>query len=158
MPEAFVQGLEGNTRETCIDLLQKSLADTTDLFLAVKQAHWNLKGAAFIGVHKLLDDEADKLQDFVDTIVERLVILGGEAEGTSHKVVEHTSMEAYPLGIQKWDEHVDALKDRYMQVGKHIRSRMAEADEAGDEDTADLFTEVSRGIDKGAWFIGAHTA
>ncbi|EFL89762.1 DNA starvation/stationary phase protection protein Dps [Ahrensia sp. R2A130] len=158
MPEAFVRGLEDNARETCIDLLQKSLADTTDLFLAIKQAHWNLKGAAFIGVHKLLDDEAAKIQDFVDTIAERLVILGGTAHGTSQKVVENSSMEAYPLDIQKWDEHVDALKERYMEIGKHIRARMAEAGEAGDEDTADLFTEVSRGIDKGAWFIGAHTA
>ena len=156
MPEAFVSNLSDNTRSSMADLLNERLADAIDLTLAVKQAHWNLKGSSFIGIHELLDDVADRMREHVDTIAERCVILGGQARGTSQVVSSESSLEAYPVEAQNQRIHVDALKTRFMSFGAKLREGIDAAGEAGDEDTADLFTEVSRIVDKDAWFIGAH--
>ena len=65
-------------------------------------------------------------------------------------------MDAYPVEVTDIKQHVEELKSRYMFVGGEVRKAMEEAGDAGDEDTADLFTEVSRTLDKDAWFIGAN--
>lgn len=156
MPTAFVSNLEDNARKSMIDLLNARLSDAIDLTLATKQAHWNIKGSSFIGIHELLDAVADRLREHVDTMAERCVILGGQAKGTLQAVHGDTSLEAYPVDAQHQSVHVDALKQRFMAFGASLRDSMEAAAEAGDEDTADLFTEVSRSIDKDAWFIGAH--
>ena len=158
MPEAFVRNLNDNARTEMAALLNARLADAIDLTLAVKQAHWNIKGSSFIGIHELLDDVAERCRDHADTIAERCVILGGQAQGTSQIVVAESSLEAYPVDAQHQSRHVEALKERFMDFGARLRESIDKAGEAGDEDTADLFTEVSRSIDKDAWFIGAHNA
>jgi len=156
MPTAFVSNLNDNTRKEMIGLLNERLADVVDLTLAVKQAHWNIKGSAFIGIHELLDAIAERTRDHGDTIAERCVILGGLAQGTVQTVASESSLEAYPTEIQNQRHHVDALRDRFMAFGAKLRENIDAAGEAGDEDTADLFTGISRAVDKDAWFIGAH--
>ena len=158
MPEAFVSNLSDNARSSMIGLLNERLADMIDLTLAVKQAHWNLKGSSFIGIHELLDDVAERCRDHADLMAERCVIIGGQAKGTSQVVAAESSLDAYPVDAQHFTHHVAALKDRFMAAGAKLREGIDAAGEAGDEDTADLFTEVSRSVDKDAWFIGAHNA
>ena len=158
MPEAFVRNLNDNARAEMTALLNARLADAIDLTLAVKQAHWNIKGPSFIGIHELLDDVADRCRDHADLIAERCVILGGQAMGTSQVVASDSSLDPYPEDAQHQALHVEALKERFMSFGAKLRDSIEKAGEAGDEDTADLFTEVSRTIDKDAWFIGAHNA
>ena len=156
MPEAFVKGLNDNTRTNAVDLLNARLADVISLAMAVKQAHWNLRGPGFIGVHELLDDVADRLRESSDLIAERAVILGGIARGTTEVVAEQTTMAAYPVEEKDIQMHIEALKDRFLAVGEKVRAAIGEAGEMGEDDVEDLFTEVSRQIDKDAWFIGAN--
>jgi len=156
MPTAFVSNLSDNTRKEMIGLLNERLAEAIDLTLAVKQAHWNIKGTSFIGIHELLDAVAERMRDHADTIAERCVILGGQAHGTSQTVASSTGLEPYPSEARNQHHHVDALRDRFMAFGASLRENIDAASEAGDEDTADLFTGISRVIDKDAWFIGAH--
>ncbi|MGR3625652.1 MAG: DNA starvation/stationary phase protection protein Dps [Limimaricola sp.] len=156
MPENFAGELNQDVRTQMVDLLNKNLVNMVALTLAVKQAHWNLKGPGFIGVHELLDQAADRLREGADLMAERAVILGGFARGTVEVAAEKAQMDAYPVEITDIKQHVEELKSRYMFVGGEIRKAMEEAGDAGDEDTADLFTEVSRTIDKDAWFIGAN--
>ncbi|WOI56349.1 DNA starvation/stationary phase protection protein Dps [Palleronia sp. LCG004] len=156
MPEAFVAGLNDNTRGKIVDLLNARLSDVISLTLAVKQAHWNLRGPGFIGVHELLDDVADRLRESSDLIAERAVILGGIARGTTEVVAEKTTMAAYPVEEKEIQIHIEALRERFLDVGEKVRAALEEAGEIGDDDTEDLFTEVSRQIDKDAWFIGAN--
>lgn len=156
MPEAFVRGLNDNTRTKTIDLLNTRLSDVISLAMAVKQAHWNLKGAGFIGVHELLDEVADRLRESSDMIAERAVILGGIARGTAEVVASDTTMKAYPVEETDLQKHVLELKERFLEVGAQIRAAAEEAEEIGDADVEDLFVEVSRQIDKDAWFIGAN--
>ena len=156
MPEAFVSGLEGQTRHKMIDLLNARLADMVALTLAVKQAHWNLKGPGYIGVHELLDDVADRLRDSADLMAERAVILGGHAKGTVEEATAQTKLDAYPLEMEAITDHIAALKERFLKAGELVRSAIEEAADAGDAGTEDLFTEVVRTLDKDAWFIGAN--
>ncbi|RVV96681.1 DNA starvation/stationary phase protection protein Dps [Mesobaculum littorinae] len=157
MPEVFVEGLEDNARQSMVDLLNETLSDTIAMTLAVKQAHWNLKGQGFIGVHELLDDVAGRLREASDLMAERAVILGGIAKGTAEEVALDSKVEAYPLDITDIEDHVRALTDRFKAFGKTLRKGIEAAGEAGDDDTEDLLTEVSRAADKDAWFIGANS-
>ncbi len=156
MPTNFAGALNQDARSQVVDLLNANLVNTISLTLAVKQAHWNLKGRGFIGVHELLDDVAERLRESSDTMAERAVILGGHAKGTVEFAAEKTTLEAYPLEMTEIGEHIEHLKSRFMEVGGALREAIEVAEKAGDEDTADLFTEVSRAVDKDAWFIGAN--
>lgn len=156
MPTAFVENLDQSVRTEMIEELNARLVEALDLVLAVKHAHWNIKGPSFIGIHLLLDEVAQRMRGHADTMAERCVILGGQAKGTVQVVAQATTLEAYPPEISKQQDHVTALKERLMTFGKAVRDSIARADDAGDDDTADLFTAVSRAVDKDAWFIGAH--
>lgn len=156
MPEAFVEGLGEDARKKMIDLLNARLSDTIALTLAVKQAHWNIKGSGFIGVHELLDEVADRLRQSSDLMAERAVILGGLAQGTVEAVSKSANVAPYPADLVDIQDHVRALTERYKDLGAKLRDAIDQADDADDDDTEDLFTEVSRIIDKDAWFIGAN--
>lgn len=156
MPTHFVEELKQDVRQQMVDLLNENLSNTIALTLAVKQAHWNVKGRGFIGVHELLDDVADRLREGADLMAERAVILGGFAKGTTEVVSEKATMEAYPVDISDIEAHIKALKERFMFVGGEVRKAIETAGDAGDENTADILTEVSRALDKDAWFIGAN--
>ncbi len=144
------------TREKLIETLNARLADVSDLKSQAKQAHWNVKGMDFIQLHELFDQVATQAEEYTDLIAERAVILGGTALGTVRVAASNSSLSEYPLEISAGADHVDALSTALADFGKKVRENIDEADELGDMDTADLFTEVSRGIDKLLWFVEAH--
>ena len=146
-----------NAKAVSVELLQARLADAIDMSLITKQAHWNLKGPQFIGVHLMLDKFRDEQDEFVDTMAERITQLGGTARGTVQEVGKKTALAPYPVDIYQVSDHIHALIDRYAAVANAVRANIDEVDEAGDPDTADILTEVSRGIDKQLWFLEAHT-
>jgi starvation-inducible DNA-binding protein len=139
-----------------ISLLNARLADCIDLQTQLKQAHWNVKGPTFIALHELFDRINEAVEDYVDDIAERAVQLGGTALGTARLVAARSKLAEYPHDIADCADHVAAVSDALAAFGKTARAAINEADDAGDKDTADLFTEVSRGIDKWLWFVEAH--
>jgi starvation-inducible DNA-binding protein len=148
--------LPDNTRKAMIALLNARLADAIDLRLALKQAHWNVKGPNFIGLHELFDAIHVRVSAFVDDIAERAVALGGIVNGTTQGVAGGTELKPYPADATAEKDHVVAVSDRLAAFGKLARAGIDAADEAGDKDTADLFTAVSRQIDKDLWMVEAH--
>jgi len=149
-------GLQSNTKSAMIDLLNARLADAIDLALITKQAHWNLKGPTFIAVHELLDQLRDDVDEHVDIIAERVAQLDGVALGTVQTVGKTTQLAPYPTDIRKVADHVAALVDRYAALSASTRQAIDTADEAGDADTADIFTAFSRVLDKNLWFLKSH--
>lgn len=148
--------LPSNVRGIVIGLLQARLADAVDLATQAKQAHWNVKGPSFIALHELFDQVATSVREHADTIAERIAALGGTAEGTARVAAKQSTLKEYPLDIVDSRAHVSALADALAAFGANIRRNIDEAVEAGDQGTADLFTEVSRSIDKTLWFVEAH--
>ncbi len=149
--------LPEETRRKVINLLNQNLADALDLQLQAKQAHWNVKGTNFISLHELFDKVAEESGGFADEIAERAVALGGVAMGTVRAATSNSRLNAYPVNIHRGSEHVEALSNALATFGKFVRAAIDSATKAGDAGTADLFTEVSRGIDKLLWFVEAHT-
>ena len=148
--------LPDNTRKAMIALLNARLADTIDLRLSIKQAHWNVKGPTFIALHELFDQIQGRVDTFADDIAERAVQLGGLVAGTSQTVTKNSHLDAYPTDVTDEKQHLKLLADRLASYGKLARQGIDAADESGDKDTADLFTGVSRSIDKDLWFVEAH--
>lgn len=145
-------------RKKIIKILNRQLCDAIDLKLQIKQAHWNVKGSNFIGLHELFDKVAAEVDDAVDEIAERAVALGGTALGTSHVVTAHTTLPEYPTNISAAADHVDALSIALSCFGKSTRHSISEFNELHDDDSADLMTQISRIIDKRLWMIEAHAS
>ena len=149
--------LPAENREKLVELLNARLADTLDLYTQVKQAHWNVKGPDFIQLHELYDTVAETVLPFVDEIAERATALGGLATGTVRMAAEATSLDEYPLDGTEGRETVRLVADRLAAYGAAVREAIETADsDLGDMDTADLFTDVSRAIDKHLWFVETH--
>jgi starvation-inducible DNA-binding protein len=105
---------------------------------------------------RLADGFRAEISDLNDKVAERAVQLGGTALGTAQVVAGSTKLPAYPTGIYAIADHIAALIDSYAVYANAVRENIDETDEAGDPDTADLFTEVSRAVDKQLWFLEAH--
>ena len=148
--------LPSNLRDAAIELLQARLADAVDLASQAKQAHWNVKGPSFIALHKLFDEVADAVHEQIDLIAERITALGGTAEGTARVAAARSSLPEYPLDVTEGPAHVGAMAEALASFGKAVRCSIDEAAKAGDQGTADLFTEVSRSTDKNLWLVEAH--
>ena len=148
--------LPASTRQEMAALLNTQLADTFDLFSQTKQAHWNVKGMQFYHLHELYDELVGCVLEWVDLIAERAVILGGSATGTARMAAAATRLDEFSAETIGSRASVEALVKRYATLAESTRKAIDTADEAGDMDTADLFTEVSRGLDKSLWFLEAH--
>src|SRR5881409_395379 len=148
--------LPESIRVEVIPLLNQRLAECIDLQLQCKQAHWNVKGPSFIGLHKLFDEVYEAVEEYVDLIAERIVQLGGIAEGTVGAVEGRSALVDYPLTLATGAEHVAALSDALSGFARAARVGIEEMQELKDADSADLLTEISRGVDKWLWFVEAH--
>ena len=147
--------LSADQREKLIGMLNGALADASDLKSQAKQAHWNVKGMSFIALHELFDGVATAVEGHTDLIAERITTLGGTAMGTVRLAAQNSRLSEYPHEITDGASHVDALSSALADFGKTVRKSIDEAGDLGDQDTADLFTEISREIDKQLWFVEA---
>jgi len=143
-------------RVEIVALLNQLLADTVDLRLQIKQAHWNVRGIHFQALHELFDEVAEHLPDYTDDIAERAGTLGGAAIGTVTEVAKATRLNAMPTAFLDANEALAAVKSRLSFVANAARSGIDMAADRGDEITADVLTEVTRGLDQQLWFVESH--
>ena len=148
--------LPESQRMQVIELLNRGMAMTLDLYTQVKQAHWNVRGKDFFQLHEMFDLFATELLPFVDEQAERVTALAGTPMGTIRMASQATELPDYPADLSDGMEHVAALADRYAIFARVLRESIDKADEAGDKDTADLFTAISRAADMRLWFLEAH--
>jgi len=137
-------------------ILQDRLSDSIDLQTQAKQAHWNVKGPSFIALHELFDKIAEESEEYPDLIAERIVQFGGVAEGTIQVVANRSNLPDYPLVLLTGREHIEAFSHTLAVYGELIRTTIKQATELDDPATADIFTQISRSVDKNLWFIEAH--
>ncbi len=148
--------LAEKVRAGVVELLNQQLADALDLALQAKQAHWNVKGPSFIALHELFDSVVEEIIEHADDLAERAVELGGTAFGTVRTAARTSRLLEYPLDISSGRQHVAALSAALARFGASTRAGIDAATALGDADTVDLFTEISRGVDKLLWKVEAH--
>lgn len=148
--------LPATLREQLVALLNVSLADAIHLGLQAKQAHWNVKGPSFIALHELFDKVAGATSEFVDDLAERITALGGTADGTLTALTTRSTLSPYPLNVTSGTDHVKSLAKALAHFGAHVRKRIDETTDLKDAGTADLYTGISREVDKLLWFVEAH--
>lgn len=151
-----LQGLSDNARKTAISELSACMADASSLSMALKQAHWNVKGPNFIAVHELFDAVKARLDPHIDEMAERVQQLDGVAIGTVEEVAKHTALDPYPTNLTKAADHLREISARMRAYGERVRVAVDSTAEAGDADSSDILTAASRDADKDLWFIESH--
>jgi starvation-inducible DNA-binding protein len=150
--------LDTTIRAAVLPILQARLSDTLDLQAQVKQAHWNVRGPAFIALHALFDQIAEEISSAADDIAERIVALGGLADGRPVRTAHDTSLPDWPERLQGQEAVLDALAGSLSTHGRGLREAIDRKNQIGDAGTADLFTGQSRQADKQLWLVEAHFA
>lgn len=148
--------IEDNVKKASIDLLQKHLSDAVNLYVQLKQAHWNVKGPNFISLHEMFDKIHEDVGEHVDNIAERIVILGGVANAGLDFVGANTRLPVYPTDIKKGNDHLTAILASLSLLAVSVREAIGQAEDAGDDGTADVFMGLSGCLDKSIWFAEAH--
>lgn len=143
-------------RGALISLLNARLSDSIDLGTQVKFAHWNVRGMNFYQLHLLFDQIAGHIIEQSDTIAERITALGGVARGTARQVATHSGLPEYNTEAVSGEQHLRTLIHNLSHHANTVRVAIDEADKLGDRDAADLFTQISRDLDKDLWFLEAH--
>ena len=141
-------------------LMNQRLASAVDLQMQIKQAHWNVKGQNFCGphgLHELFDKVSRSVEFYVDLIAERIVQLGGVAQGTVRASAALTLLHEYPHLITDGMAHVGAVAKALSTFGDDARRAINEAMKLADAVTAHLFATIARGIDQWLRFIEAHS-
>jgi starvation-inducible DNA-binding protein len=147
--------LPNELRERMITILNAHLADLIDLRTQAKVAHWNIRGPQFVALHDLFEDIAKGFDEYADLVGERASQLGGIVRGTARQVAAASDLDEYSA-TGGMHEHVAAIADALATVGAAARDLIDKTSKAGDEVTADIFTAVSRGVDKWLWMVEAH--
>jgi starvation-inducible DNA-binding protein len=148
--------LAPSLREQIVALCNKQLANTLDLYTQTKQAHWNVKGMHFSELHILFDTMAESIFAYIDVIAERATALGGTALGTARMAANTSELPEFPSDTFDGTTMIRLLVDRWAQYAASVRAAVNQANDTGDLDTSDLFTDVSRTADKMLWFAEAH--
>jgi starvation-inducible DNA-binding protein len=141
-----------------VELLNLHLAAAIDLHAQMKQAHWNVRGPGFIAIHELFDRVSTAVESYSDMIAERAAGLGGSANGTIQVAVKQSFLIPYPLGVADEMKHLFAVSGALAAFGGSVIEAIAKSTEIEDATTADLFTEISRGIDQQLYFVESHLA
>src|SRR5579863_2656427 len=92
-----------------VAMLNRRLADAIDLQLQSRQAYWNVKGPHFMTLRGLFDKVAEGVEEYANLIAERIVQLGGKAEGTAHAISGRSSLDGYRLASADGNGHIGAL-------------------------------------------------
>lgn len=148
--------ISSSDRKKVVKTFSPLLAGMIDLQLRAKNAHWNVRGAGFLPVHEMLDKLTEDIEDYADLIAERVIQLGGPARGLLPDVAAESKLKPYEVIDNHVAIHLEAMAESIAQIGKDVRAGIDASDKANDADSADILTEISRGLDKWLWFLEAH--
>jgi starvation-inducible DNA-binding protein len=152
---ATANTLPPRTRARMVEVLNQALADLSDLASQAKHAHWNVRGQQFFALHRLYDELAALAAAHLDELAERATALGGTACGTVRLAAAASTLPEWPARLEGEDQFTQALTERFAAAANAVRAAIDTATQFGDAATADLLTEISRGLDKGLWLLEA---
>jgi len=149
--------LEEPVRLEMTEQLNLLLADTITLRDLYKKSHWQVAGPTFYQLHLLFDKHYEEQAEIVDTIAERIQLLGGVSLAMAHDIAETTRIERPPRGREEVPVQISRLLDAHQIIIGHCRELAKRADDLGDDGTNDLVvSDVLRGNELQVWFISEH--
>jgi starvation-inducible DNA-binding protein len=153
-------GLSTEIRHNSVRALNRLLAHSMALRDLYKKAHWQTSGAAFYGLHLMFDKHYEQQLELVDTLAERVQLLGGVALATANDVVQESRIaRTAPSGAEAPAQQLRGLLDAHEFLLNEARPLARAATEYGDDGTNDLIVGgVIRTNELQAWFVGEHLA
>ena len=140
-----------------VENLNQLLADTMTLRDLYKKHHWQVAGPTFYQLHLLFDKHYSEQNDVVDTIAERVQLLGGVSVAMAHDVAETTLIPRAPKGREEVPVQISRLLHAHEIVLKEARAMARRAADAGDDGTNDLIvSDVIRSNELQVWFVAEH--
>jgi starvation-inducible DNA-binding protein len=150
-------GLEEKVRAQSVANLNPILADTITLRDLYKKHHWQVSGHTFYQLHLLFDKHAEEQDELVDSVAERIQLLGGISVAMAPDVAEMTRIERPPAGREEVPVQISRLLSAHEQILRSCREAAKQADEAGDDGTNDLLiSDVVRTNELQVWFVAEH--
>lgn len=150
-------GLSAETRSRSVRALNRLLAHAMALRDLYKKAHWQTSGAAFYGLHLMFDKHYEAQLELIDSLAERVQLLGGVALATAHDLVQETRLARVASGSETPLQQLRGLIDAHEFILEEARPLAREAAEHGDDGTNDIIvSEVIRTNELQAWFVGEH--
>jgi starvation-inducible DNA-binding protein len=149
--------LEEPVRLEMTERLNQLLADTMTLRDLYKKSHWQVAGPTFYQLHLLFDKHFGEQSELVDTIAERIQLLGGLSIAMAHDVAETTRIERPPKGREEVPVQLSRLLDAHQIILRDCRGLAKRASTLGDDGTNDLVvSDVLRANELQVWFISEH--
>lgn len=150
-------GLPPQVRKEVVEGLNQVLADTMTLRDLYKKSHWQVSGATFYQLHLLFDKHYTEQVELVDTIAERIQIMGGISIAMAHDVAQRTNIERPVQGREEVPVLLSRLLDAHELIVKETREMAKKATELGDDGTNDLLiSDVLRTNELQIWFLYEH--
>jgi len=141
-------------REAVINSLQVLLYDTVVVTSHAKMAHWNVKGNGFMRLHELFDSIHGILVGGADTLAERIVALGGVAEGSAERSVKVSSIPPYPVNVSEGKQHILEMATRLAAISKSLYAAITSG--SLDDVSSNMLQDMVGQVDKYLWFLEAH--
>jgi len=150
--------LPPHVRKEAVAVLNDAVAELFDLFARIKQAHWNVRGTTFIGLHKLLDEFADRIMKHIDVAAERATALGGIVEGSLRESAKYSRLKKTeePASISGMRDWIEELANVHAISSGHVRASVKKMNSLDDFGTTDLLVDVLRTLDLQLWLLEAH--
>jgi starvation-inducible DNA-binding protein len=149
--------LEEPVRLEMTEKLNQLLADTMTIRDLYKKSHWQVAGPTFYQLHLLFDKHYDEQVELVDTIAERIQLLGGVSLAMAGDIAETTQIERPPRGREEVPVQISRLLDAHKIIIGQCRELAKRADQLGDDGTNDLaVSDVLRRNELQVWFISEH--
>jgi starvation-inducible DNA-binding protein len=149
--------LEEPVRLEMTEQLNQLLADTITLRDLYKKSHWQVAGPTFYQLHLLFDKHYGEQAELVDSIAERIQLLGGISLAMAHDIAETTQIERPPRGREEVPVQLSRLLDAHQVIIRQCRTLAGRASQLGDDGTNDLvISDVLRTNEMQAWFVSEH--
>lgn len=137
-------------------LLNEQLASALDLYLRVRQSHWNVRGPQFFARHELFDQLGDHLHEMADNIAERIGALGGLARGAVKNVAAESELPDDNQDMGDVTSHIRALVHCYSAFAAQLRRGLDASEAWNDPVSEDVLIETLRAVEKDMWFLDSH--
>jgi starvation-inducible DNA-binding protein len=149
--------LDEQVRRESVENLNQLLADSITLRDLYKKHHWQIAGPTFYQLHLLFDKHHGEQDELVDTIAERIQLLGGVSVAMAHDVAERTILPRVPKGREAVPVQISRLLHAHEVVLREARTMARIAADKGDDGTNDLLvSEIIRVNELQSWFVGQH--